>query len=186
MEYDDDIGVARGEGWTVISSEQKGTTEVLVGASTETNWDRQYQKILVHWIDAQWQFPTSVSGNAGSDQVLTTTVTRPSDNTPLSGWTIRYKLVSNRKATLSSPSNNEQLDTIDVTTDANGQAAIRVTPNGNQAGIVYVTTKRFDQPTYHLKLLRSSLENRRALLPGMHQDSLLKLPVLKSWNLERR
>ena len=84
---------------------------------------------------------TSVSGNAGSDQVLTTTVTRPSDNTPLSGWTIRYKLVSNRKATLSSPSNNEQLDTIDVTTDANGQAAIRVTPNGNQAGVVYVTTE---------------------------------------------
>ena len=72
---------------------------------------------------------------------LTTTVTRPSDNTPLSGWTIRYKLVSNRKATLSSPSNNEQLDTIDVTTDANGQAAIRVTPNGNQAGVVYVTTE---------------------------------------------
>lgn len=141
VEYDDDIGVARGEGWTVISSEQKGTTEVLLGASTETNWDRQYQKILVHWIDAQWQFPTSVSGNAGSDQVLTTTVTRPSDNTPLSGWTIRYKLVSNRKATLSSPSNNEQLDTIDVTTDANGQAAIRVTPNGNQAGVVYVTTE---------------------------------------------
>jgi len=137
----DDIGVAKGEGWVVVSSDVKGTTELLIGASTETNWDKQYQKILVHWIDAQWQFPTSVSANAGSDQVLTTSVSRPSDNTPLSGWTIRYKLVSNRNATLSSAANNEQLDTIDVTTDADGQATIRVSPNANQAGVVYVTTE---------------------------------------------
>jgi len=141
VDYFDDIGVAKGEAWTVISSDRKGTTELLVGASTETSWDKQYQKILVHWIDAQWQFPNSVSGDAGSDQVLTTVVSRPSDNSPLTGWTVRYKLVSNRRATLSSPESNEQLDTIDVTTDATGRASIRVSPNVNQAGIVYVTTE---------------------------------------------
>ncbi len=141
VDYIDDIDVARGESWAVISSDRKGTTEILVGASTETNWDKQFQKIFVHWIDAQWQFPNSVSGDAGSDQVLTTTITRPSNNTPLSGWTVRYKLVSNRQATLSSQSSNEQLDTIDVTTDAQGVAAIRVSPNVNQADVVYVTTE---------------------------------------------
>lgn len=140
-DYLDDIGVAKGEAWTVVSSDQKGTTEILVGASTETNWDNQYQRILVHWIDAQWQFPNSISGDAGSDQTLTTTVSRPSDNYPLSGWTVRYKLVSNRQATLSSQANNEQLDTIDVTTDEQGKASIRVSPNINQAGIVYVKTE---------------------------------------------
>jgi len=141
VDYIDDIAVAQGEAWAVVSSDRKGTTEVLVGASTETNWDRRFQKILVHWIDAQWQFPNSVSGDAGSDQVLTTTVTRPSNNTPLSGWTVRYKLVSSRQATLSSQSNNEQLDTIDVTTDTQGKASIRVSPSVNQAGVVYVTTE---------------------------------------------
>ena len=141
VDYFDDIGVAKGEAWTVVSSDRKGTTELLVGASTETNWDKQYQKILVHWIDAQWQFPNSVSGDAGSDQVLTTVVSRPSDNSPLMGWIVRYKLVSNRRATLSSQESNEQLDTIDVTTDVDGKAAIRVSPNINQAGIVYVTTE---------------------------------------------
>lgn len=141
VDYIDDIDVARGEAWAVVSSDRKGTTEILVGASTETNWDKQFQKIFVHWIDAQWQFANSVSGDAGSDQVLTTTITRPSNNTPLSGWTVRYKLVNNRQATLSSQSSNEQLDTIDVTTDAQGKAAIRVSPNVNQAGVVYVTTE---------------------------------------------
>jgi len=141
VDYFDDIGVAKGEAWTVVSSDRKGTTELLVGASTETSWDKQYQKILVHWIDAQWQFPNSVSGDAGSDQVLTTMVSRPSDNSPLTGWTVRYKLVSNRGATLSSTESNEQLDTIDVTTDAGGKASIRVSPNVNQAGIVYVITE---------------------------------------------
>lgn len=141
VDYIDDIDVAQGEAWAVVSSDRKGTTEVLVGASTETNWDRRFQKILVHWIDAQWQFPNSVTDDAGSDQVLTTIVTRPSNNTPLSGWTVRYKLVSNRQATLSSQSNNEQLDTIDVTTDSQGKASIRVSPSVNQAGVVYVTTE---------------------------------------------
>jgi uncharacterized repeat protein (TIGR01451 family) len=134
----DDVTVSRGESWVTISAEQVGTTKILVGAATETEWDKQYRDIHVHWIDVQWKFPTSLSIPAGTQPLLTTSVIRKSDNTPLTDYIVRYRIISNRQATLSTAQNNEQLDSIDVHSDHLGQAAVRVTSNQAQAGSVQV------------------------------------------------
>lgn len=134
----DDVTVSRGESWITISAEQVGTTKILVGASTETEWDKQYQDIHVHWIDVQWSFPTSVSVPADSQPLLTTSVIRKSDNTPLTDYIIRYRIIGNRQATLSTAQNNDPLDSIDVHCDNLGQAAVRVTSNQSQASSAQV------------------------------------------------
>jgi uncharacterized repeat protein (TIGR01451 family) len=134
----DDVTVSRGESWITISAEQVGTTKILVGASTETEWDKQYRDIHVHWIDVQWKFPTSLSIPAGTQPLLTTSVMRKSDNRPLTDYIVRYRIVSNRQATLSTAQNHNQLDSIDVHSDHLGQAAVRVTSNQTQAGSVQV------------------------------------------------
>ena len=134
----DDVTVSRGESWITIGAEQVGTTKILVGASTETEWDKQYRDIHVHWIDVQWKFPTSLSIPAGTQPLLTTSVMRKSDNTPLTDYIVRYRIISNRQATLSTAQNNEQLDSIDVHSDQLGQATVRVTPNQIQTGSVQV------------------------------------------------
>ncbi|MEC7564254.1 MAG: hypothetical protein VX738_01105 [Planctomycetota bacterium] len=137
-ELNTEIHVRRGECWVTVSAQEAGTTELLIGAATELEWDKQFQQIKVHWVDAQWQFPSSVSAPAGQDQILTTSVLRQSDQSPLAGWTIRYRLVSNRSATLSSTQNNEQLDVIETQTNSSGKASIRVSPNQAQSGVVHV------------------------------------------------
>ena len=134
----DDVTVSRGESWITISAEQVGTTKILVGASTETEWDKQYRDIHVHWVDVQWKFPTSLSIPVGTQPILTTSVMRKSDNTPLTDYIVRYRIISNRQATLSTAQNNEQLDSIDVHSNDLGQAAVRVTSNQTQAGSVQV------------------------------------------------
>ncbi|MBT4693055.1 MAG: hypothetical protein HOB73_06910 [Planctomycetaceae bacterium] len=134
----DDVTVSRGESWITISAEQVGTTKILVGASTETEWDKQYRDIHVHWIDVQWKFPASLSIPNGTQPLLTTSVMRKSDNTPLPDYIVRYRIIGNRQATLSTAQNNEQLDSIDVPSDQLGQATVRVTSNQTQAGSVQV------------------------------------------------
>ena len=134
----DDVTVSRGESWITIGAEQVGTTKILVGASTETEWDRQYRDIHVHWVDVQWEFPTSLSIPAGTQPLLTTSVMRKSDTTPLTDYIVRYRIISNHQATLSTAQNDEQLDSIDVHSDHLGHAAVRVTPNQTQAGSVQV------------------------------------------------
>jgi uncharacterized repeat protein (TIGR01451 family) len=134
----DDVTVSRGESWITLSAEQVGTTKILVGASTETEWDKQYQDIHVHWIDVQWKFPTSLSIPAGTQPMLVTSVMRKSDNKPLTDYIVRYRIIGNRQATLSTAENNEQLDSIDIHSDTLGQTAVRVTSNQTQAGSVQV------------------------------------------------
>ena len=84
----DDVTVSRGESWIMVSAEQIGTTKILVGASTETQWDKQYRDIHIHWLDVQWKFPSSLSIPVGTQPLLTTSVLRKSDNTPLTDYII--------------------------------------------------------------------------------------------------
>lgn len=134
----DDVTVSRGESWIMVSAEQIGTTKILVGASTETQWDKQYRDIHIHWIDVQWKFPSSLSIPVGTQPLLTTSVLRKSDNTPLTDYIIRYRIINNRQTTLSTAQNNEQLDSIDVHSDHLGQASVRVTSNQTQAASAQV------------------------------------------------
>ena len=48
----------------------------------------------IYWIDAQWIFPASVVAECGKPHVLTTTVFRRTNGTPLAGWVVRYTVGS--------------------------------------------------------------------------------------------
>ena len=65
--------------------------------------------------------PRAIS--ADGSQVLTTTVMRLSDRTPVAGWVVRYEVAGGR---------DSEQQVVEVVTDAEGKASIDVTPTAGQ------------------------------------------------------
>src|SRR5262249_12738652 len=51
------------------------------------------QVVTIRWVDAGWLFPAPAAAPAGGTHVLTTKVFRPTDQQPLTGYRVRYKLL---------------------------------------------------------------------------------------------
>jgi uncharacterized repeat protein (TIGR01451 family) len=120
----DDVQVVRGEAWITVSSAAEGTSHVTAVAPDVANWQFRQATATIYWIDAQWIFPPSTQAEPGRPHVLTTTIMRRSDGTPLAGWTVRYD-VPGGGASLGYASGSH----VDVTADANGRASVEVSPN---------------------------------------------------------
>jgi len=84
----DDVPIQRGEAWIAVASATEGTS--FVTASTPVVGDAQYSRVTatIYWVDAQWVFPPSAMAAPGRPHVLTTTVMRRSNGTPLAGWIV--------------------------------------------------------------------------------------------------
>ncbi len=116
----DDVPIARGESWVTITSACEGTS--LVTACTPALDNHNRVTATVYWVDAQFFFPPPATAQSGCPQVLTTTVTRRSDNAPLAGWTVRYDVAGG--ASLGYEGGNF----VEATTDAAGRASVEVSP----------------------------------------------------------
>lgn len=95
---DDDVTVLRGQAWVSLTSPVEGTSYVMAFAPSVYAWDQRQETAIVHWVDAQFAFPAPAIATAGSRQVLTTTVTRATDGTPLTGWRVRYQITAGPNA----------------------------------------------------------------------------------------
>ncbi len=84
--------VLHGEGWISLTSPIEGTSNVTVMAPEVYRWDARLQSATVHWIDAQVQYPPQAINPSGGKHVLTTTVTRHSNQMPCEGWRVRYEI----------------------------------------------------------------------------------------------
>src|SRR4051812_44446127 len=69
--------VDRGESWVTVASCAEGTSQVTAFAPGQTEFNQA--TALIYWVDAQWVFPASVVAECGRPHVLTTTVTRRTD-----------------------------------------------------------------------------------------------------------
>jgi uncharacterized repeat protein (TIGR01451 family) len=90
----DDIELKRGQTWCVITSPVEGTTHLI--AYAPGIYDRQKHKVFVtkHWFDAAWQLPPPATNRIGSDHLLKTKVVQHSDQAPLAGYEVQYRLLS--------------------------------------------------------------------------------------------
>lgn len=118
----DDVTIAAGQTWVSVTSPVEGTTYVTAVAPGVANWERRGQTAVIHWVDAQWQFPPPAINPAGTRHVFTTTVMRQSDQSPLPGWRVRYTITGGPPAGLGP----DGAQSIEIETDAAGRAAVEI------------------------------------------------------------
>jgi len=133
----DDIRVQPGETWMSITSPTEGTSHVTVYAPGVPGWHRRHQSATIHWLDAQFTYPSPAIVPAGKSQVLTTTVTRQSDQSPQVGWIVRYEISGGAAAGFGT----KRLQTIDVPTDASGEARAEISQDGGAAGVTQISVQ---------------------------------------------
>lgn len=132
----DDIKIEPGEAWATITSPVEGTTHVTAVAPEIAAWTNRRATATIYWLDVQWTFPSPTITASGS-QVLTTTVRRQTDGTPLAGWTVRYQVAEGGAALPNAAADQS----VEVTTDANGQASIDVTPTGDSGNTTRIAVQ---------------------------------------------
>lgn len=122
--------IDRGESYVTLTSCNEGVSQVTAFAPDLCQFNQATTSI--YWIDAQWQFPASVVAECGKPHVLTTTVIRRTNGTPLAGWIVRYTIGSGGSL------GYEGGNTIDARTDALGRASVEVSPSEAGGGVTQV------------------------------------------------
>jgi uncharacterized repeat protein (TIGR01451 family) len=125
-----DAQIDRGESYVTLTSCNEGVSQVTAFAPDLCQFNQATTSI--YWIDAQWVFPASVVAECGKPHVLTTTVFRRTNGTPLAGWIVRYTVGSGGSL------GYEGGNTIDARTDAAGRASVEVSPSEARGGVTQV------------------------------------------------
>ncbi|GAB6167413.1 hypothetical protein JCM19992_34130 [Thermostilla marina] len=119
---DDDVYIRPGQAWVTVTSHVEGTSVVSAYAPCVQDWQRRVQTAVIHWVDAEWMFPSPVILPAGGRGTLTTKVTHRSDGSPCSGWKVRYEITGGAAAAFG-PSGGQVAE---VPVDSMGQATVDV------------------------------------------------------------
>lgn len=120
----DDLQIRPGEAWISVSSATEGTSYVTAYSPAVGNWPGRTNRATIIWVDAQWEFPPSVTLPAGQPHVLVTRVTRQSDGMPVAGYIVRYEVAGGGAASLGYGAGQSS----EVTTDSQGLARMEITP----------------------------------------------------------
>ena len=118
----DDVQVLRGQAWITVTSPVEGTSHVTAFAPGVYGWDRRQQSAAIHWVDAQWSFPPPAINPVGSRHVFTTSVMRHTDQSPCTGWRVRYEIADGPAAGFAP----DGAQTMEVETDELGQASVEI------------------------------------------------------------
>ncbi len=122
----DDVQIEPGHAWASITSPVEGTSHVTAVAPVVSGWPQRRSNATIYWVDAAWTFPPPAISSGGS-QILSTTVRRQTDGTPLPGWVVRYDVAAGSGALRG----GESSQTVEVATGADGVASVDVTPTGS-------------------------------------------------------
>ena len=131
---DDDVLLKSGQSWVSVTSGSAGVSYVTAVARGAENWNQRRQLATVIWVDAQWSLPAPAIVAAGQPHVLTTTLTRSSDNMPAMNWIVRYEIAGGTPAGFA-PNGQSAAE---VSTDANGRASVQLVPQTTQPGVTQV------------------------------------------------
>jgi len=126
----DDVYVLPGQGWVSLSSPVEGTSYVTVYIPAVANWQAHKETAVVHWVDAQWQFPPPTINPAGGRAVLTTSVMHQSDQSPCVGWLVRYEILDGPPAGFAP----QGARVVEVPTDSSGRASVEIFQTQPAAG----------------------------------------------------
>lgn len=118
----DDVLVLSGQAWISVASAVEGTSYVTAVSPCVYGWETRKQVSVIHWVDAQWNFPPPAINPAGTRQTLTTTVMRQSDQSPCAGWVVRYEIVDGPPAGFAP----NGAPSVEVPTNSTGQACAEI------------------------------------------------------------
>lgn len=126
----DDVEVLKGQSWVTLTSACEGTTDVTVYCPGVSPWQSRTETCQVHWVDAQWSFPSIAMAESGGRQLLTTTVTRQSNCAPRTGWIVRYEITGGPPAAFAP----DGAQVVEIPTDPQGKASVELYQTESQAG----------------------------------------------------
>lgn len=118
----DDVVVESGQAWIGVTSPVEGATYVTLTAPDLDGWTQRTQTAIVHWVDGEWTLPPSRIVTGLTPQVLTTTIRRRISTSPIAGWVVRYQILD--PVAMFEGGTTVQ----EVTTDAEGNASIQISP----------------------------------------------------------
>ncbi|VTU02250.1 60kd cysteine-rich outer membrane protein : Conserved repeat domain protein OS=Pirellula staleyi (strain ATCC 27377 / DSM 6068 / ICPB 4128) GN=Psta_2103 PE=4 SV=1: DUF11 [Gemmataceae bacterium] len=138
----DDVIVAPGQTFCVVSSAVPGETVVTGYAPEVFNWDNGRVVVKITWGDSRYSFPAPAVVRSGGEHALTTTVSAGGTDAVPSGYRIRYKVLEGPPAVLvgrgapgtSVSASGGGTTEAEATTDANGEATVRLVETSARAG----------------------------------------------------
>ncbi|MBA4188487.1 MAG: hypothetical protein C0467_10820 [Planctomycetaceae bacterium] len=137
----DDVIVAPGQTFCVISSAVPGETVITGYAPEVFNWDNGRVVVKINWGDGRFSFPAPAVVRFGGEHTLTTTVSSTAAEGSPSGYRIRYKVLEgppttlmSRSGTSTSTSQSGSSNEAEAVTDVNGEGAIRLVQPSPKAG----------------------------------------------------
>lgn len=132
----DDVKVERGHSWASITSPVEGTSHITAVTPVIESWAARRATAIIYWVDVRWTFPPSQI-TAGGSQVMTTTVRRHTDGTPLEGWIVRYEVAGGGGQLTGGQSGQ----VVEVVTGPDGRASIDVTPTGSTGSVTQINAQ---------------------------------------------
>lgn len=133
----DDFHLGRGQAWLSVTSPSEGTSYVTVLAPKATNWDQRRQTAIIHWVDAQWSFPSPAIVPSGRKHTLTTNVRRAGGTIPATGHIVRYEVTTGEPAGFGPGAQ----PAVEVPVDAQGNASVEIGQLTNQPGVTSVSVQ---------------------------------------------
>jgi uncharacterized repeat protein (TIGR01451 family) len=127
----DDVLVRKGQAWITVTAASEGTSHITAYAPSAKSWAQHRNTATIHWVDAQWQLPAPAVNPPGGRQLMTTTVTRSTDASPIAGWVVRYEIAGGPPAGFGP----QQEPAVEVPTDSIGQATVELSQRGAANGV---------------------------------------------------
>ncbi|MBA4066267.1 MAG: hypothetical protein C0501_21635 [Isosphaera sp.] len=133
----DDVAVAAGQTFCVVSSAVPGETVVTAYAPEVFNWANNRVTVRIVWGDGRFSFPAPAVVRSGGEHTLATVATAAADPVP-GGYRVRYRVLDGPPAVLVGRSGTSQSGAggkeAEATTDADGRAAVRLVQQTPAAG----------------------------------------------------
>lgn len=138
----DDVNIAPGQTFCVLSSATPGETSVTALAPGVFNWDSGRVVVKILWADGSFGFPQPTVARFGGEAILSTKITAIAKEAETAGYRVRYRVLDGAPAVLISRSGSGTGTSLSGTTakeaetfaDSNGEASVRVVQPTPQQG----------------------------------------------------
>jgi uncharacterized repeat protein (TIGR01451 family) len=134
----------QGASTVTLTSVQEGSTH-LIAVVSDIKDHRQYQAFAVmHWLDAEWDFPLDAAQKVGTTRSMTVTVTKASNGVPLVGYQVKWNVTSGPEAFFEESRQSEAITETDEQGVARATLAQRTPGPGENA--VHITLVKPETP----------------------------------------
>jgi len=126
----------RGESTITLTSVQEGTTHLIALVPDINDTTKHKAFAVMHWLDAEWEFPPDQAQKVGGTRTLTTAVRKASTGEPLVGYQVKWNVTSGPEAYFEESGQAEAI----TETDEEGMARVTLAqrnpgPGGNAVHI---------------------------------------------------